>query len=106
MIENSMFYMNFEASSDNQKRCVEEIKRIGLDDIMNPIYLLANAIIKRTNLHKSLFDMAEEIMDEIGVTNKENRKIIHEITKVMFNKEVDRDKLEEFIQTNCSMMEQ
>ena len=67
---------------------------------------LANAIIKRTNLHKSLFDMAEEIMDEIGVTNKENRKTIHEMTKVMFNKEVDRDKLEEFIQTNCSMMEQ
>lgn len=67
---------------------------------------LANAIIKRTNLHKSLFDMAEEIMEEIGVTNKENRKIIHEMTKVMFNKEVDRDKLEEFIQTNCSMMEQ
>lgn len=67
---------------------------------------LANAIIKRTNLHKSLFDMAEEIMDEIGVTNKENRKIIHEMTKAMFNKEVDRDKLEEFIQTNCSMMEQ
>ena len=66
---------------------------------------LANAIIKRTNLHKSLFDMAEEIMDEIGVTNKENRKIIHEMTKAMFNKEVDRDKLEEFIQTNCSMME-
>lgn len=67
---------------------------------------LANAIIKRTNLHKSLFDMAEEIMDEIGVTKKESRKIIHNMTKVMFNKEVDRDKLEEFIQTNCSMMEQ
>ena len=29
MIENSMFYMNFEVSSDSQKRCVEEIKRIG-----------------------------------------------------------------------------
>lgn len=57
-------------------------------------------------MHKSLFDMAEEIMDEIGVTNKENRKKIHEMTKAMFNKEVDRDKLEEFIQTNCSMMEQ
>lgn len=67
---------------------------------------LTNAIIKRTNLHKSLFDMADEIMDQIGVTNKENRKKIHEITKTMFNKEVDRDKLEEFIQTNASMMEQ
>lgn len=45
MIENSMFYMNFEVSSDSQKRCVEEIKRIGLDDIMNPIYLLKKPII-------------------------------------------------------------
>lgn len=41
MVDNSMFYMNFEASSDSQKRCVEEIKRIELDG-MNPIYLLKN----------------------------------------------------------------
>ena len=47
MIENSMFYMNFEVSSDSQKRCVEEIKRIGLDDIMNPIYLLKKPIIDK-----------------------------------------------------------
>ena len=67
---------------------------------------LANAIIKRTNLHKSLYDMAEEIMDEIGMTNKESRKKIHEMTKTMFDREVDRDKIEEFIRTNCSMMEQ
>ena len=68
--------------------------------------LLANAIIKRTNLHKSLYDMAEEIMDQIGVTKRESRRKMHEMTKAMFNKEVDRDKLEEFIQTNSSMMEQ
>ena len=67
---------------------------------------LANAIIKRTNLHMSLYDMAEEIMNQIGVNNKESRRKIHDMTKAMFNKEVDRDKLEEFIQTNCSMMEQ
>ena len=47
MIENSMLYMNFEVSSDSQKRCVEEIKRIGLDDIMNPIYLLKKPIIDK-----------------------------------------------------------
>ena len=47
MIENSMFYMNFEVSSGSQKRCVEEIKRIGLDDIMNPIYLLKKPIIDK-----------------------------------------------------------
>ena len=66
---------------------------------------LANAIIKWTNLHKSLYDMAEEIMDQIGVTEKENRRKMHEMTKAMYNKEVDRDKLEEFIRTNFSMME-
>ena len=45
-------------------------------------------------------------MDQIGVTKKESRRKIHDMTKAMFNREVDRDKLEEFIQTNCSMMEQ
>ena len=50
--------------------------------------------------------MAEEIMDEMGVANKENRKKLHEMTKTMFNKkEVPRDRLVEFIQTNCAMME-
>ena len=39
MIENSMFYMNFEVSSDSQKRCVEEIKRIGLDDMTIRMHL-------------------------------------------------------------------
>lgn len=34
-----MFYMNFEASSDIQRECVEAIKKINLDD-MSPIYLL------------------------------------------------------------------
>ena len=67
---------------------------------------LANAIINRNNVHKSLYDMAEEIMDEMGVANKENRKKLHEMTKTMFNKkEVPRDRLVEFIQTNCAMME-
>lgn len=46
MVDNSMFYMNFEASSDSQKRCVEEIKRIELDG-MNPIYLLKKPIIDK-----------------------------------------------------------
>lgn len=66
---------------------------------------LANAIIKRTHVHKSLYDMAEDIMDEIGIVDKEKRKKVHELTKTMFDKEVDEDKLSEFIQTNCSMME-
>lgn len=67
---------------------------------------LANAIIKRTNLHKSLYDMAEEIMDEMGILNLASRKKMHELSKTMFSKEVDRDRLEEFIQTTISIMEQ
>ena len=39
MIENSMFYMNFEASSEQQEACIEKIKEAGSDDV-NPIYLL------------------------------------------------------------------
>ena len=92
------------------KEGIEFVNRNGFLKIKEPSdsekARLANAIIKRTNLHKSLFDMVDEIMDGIGVTNKENRKKIHGMTKAMFNKEVDRDKLEEFIKTNCSMMEQ
>lgn len=66
---------------------------------------LANAIIKRTNLHKSLYDMVEEIMDDICVSNVEKRKKIHDLAKTMFGREVDKEKLIEFIQTNCAMME-
>ena len=66
---------------------------------------LANAIIKRTNLHKSLYDMVEEIMDDICVSNMEKRKKIHDLAKTMFGREVDKEKLIEFIQTNCAMME-
>lgn len=66
---------------------------------------LANAIIKRTNLHKSLYEMADEIMDDIGINDAGIRKRMHELSKTMFKREVDREKLEEFIQTNFSMME-
>ena len=67
---------------------------------------LSNAIIKSTNLHKSLYDMSEEIMDELGIENLANRKKIHELSKTMFIKEVERNLLKEFIQTNLVMMEQ
>ena len=91
------------------KQKIEEVNRKGFLQVEEPSddekKQLANAIIKRTNLHKSLFEMTEEIMDEIGVTKSESRKIIHDMTKAMFHKEADRDKLEVFIQTNCSMME-
>ena len=47
MIENSMFYMDFEISSEQQRECIEKIKEAGADDV-NPIYLLKKPImIKR-----------------------------------------------------------
>ena len=46
MIENSMFYMNFEASSEQQESCIEKIKEAGSDDV-NPIYLLKKPIIDK-----------------------------------------------------------
>lgn len=46
MIENSMFYMNFEASAEQQESCIEKIKKAGPDDV-NPIYLLKKPIIDK-----------------------------------------------------------
>lgn len=67
---------------------------------------LANAIINRGNLHKSLFQKAEEIMDEMGVVDKEHRDMIHQLIKVRFkNKENDENKLRKFIQANSGALE-
>ena len=46
MIENSMFYMDFEISSEQQRECIEKIKEAGSDDV-NPIYLLKKPIIDK-----------------------------------------------------------
>lgn len=67
---------------------------------------LANAIINRGNLHKSLFQKAEEIMDEMGVVDKEHRDMIHQLIRVRFkNKENDENKLRKFIQANSGALE-
>ena len=94
MIENSMFYMNFEVSSDSQKNCVETIKKVRLDDITNPIYLLKKPIIdKKTDYdyldafvvlmprHKMIFinfgddnelfeEFQEDFIDDLGYIAK------------------------------------
>ena len=47
MRENSMFYMDLEISSEQERECIEKIKEAGSDDV-NPIYLLKKPImIKR-----------------------------------------------------------
>ena len=67
---------------------------------------LANAIINRGNLHKSLFQKAEVIMDEMGVVDKEHRDMIHQLIRVRFkNKENDENKLRKFIQANSGALE-
>lgn len=65
---------------------------------------LYNAIINRKNVHKSQYELVEEIMDELGV-NKSDRKKMHKIVEVMCNKEVNREKLYDVIQTNFALME-
>lgn len=98
-----------EKNIEQINRGIEFINRNGYMNVKEPSEKekskLANAIIGRNNIHKSLYDMAEEIMDEIGLMDRENRKKIHDMTKTMFVSEVDRDRLQEFIRTNCSMME-
>ena len=57
-------------------------------------------------LHKSLFQKAEEIMDEMGVVDKEHRDMIHQLIRVRFkNKENDENKLRKFIQANSGALE-
>lgn len=65
---------------------------------------LYNAIINRKNVHKSQYEMVEEIMDELGI-NKKDRKKMHKIVEVMCNKETDKEKLYDVIQTNYALME-
>lgn len=48
MIDSSMFYMNFEITSEAQRQCVNEIKNLNWDDI-NPIYVLRKPIIDKKN---------------------------------------------------------
>ena len=67
---------------------------------------LANAIIKRGNLHKSFFEIVEDTMDEIGINNKKDRDMIYEFVKGKFGvKENDENKLKKFIQDLFDMLE-
>lgn len=66
---------------------------------------LANAIINRGSLHKSLYDRAEEIMDDIQIVDKQKREMLHSLISVRCkNGELDSDQLREFIQGNSAMM--
>ena len=67
---------------------------------------MANAIIKRGNLHKSFFEIVEDTMDEIGINNKKDRDMIYEFVKGKFGvKENDENKLKKFIQDLFDMLE-
>lgn len=65
---------------------------------------LYNAIINRKNLHKSQYELIEEIMDELGI-KKKDRKKMHQIVEVICNKEVDKQKLYDVIQANYALLE-
>ena len=65
---------------------------------------LRNAIIARTNLHKSQREIAEEIMDEIGVKNSHRERLM-KLIRVMCPEEVGREKLYNVIHTNYILIE-
>lgn len=65
---------------------------------------LNNAIIRRTEIHKSQHDIVEEIMDEVGVPKSE-RQGFHVMITGMYKEEFDREKLYEIIRTNYNLME-
>lgn len=87
---------------------IEFVNRKGFLKVIEPSenekQKLYNAIINRKNVHKSQYELVEEIMDELGV-NKKDRKKMHKIVEVMCNKEVNKDKLYDVIQTNYALME-
>lgn len=87
---------------------IDFVNRKGFLNVIEPSenekQKLYNAIINRKNVHKSQYELVEEIMDELGV-NKKDRKKMHKIVEVMCNKEVNREKLYDVIQTNFALME-
>lgn len=107
-------YLILPADSDNIERlisCINFVNRHGFIDVEEPSEeekkRLANAIIKQTNLHKSLFDMAEDCMNEMHIpVNAGSRRELHNLVKARFNKEVNKERLEEFIQANYALMEE
>ena len=88
---------------------IECVNKKGFLDIKEPSneekLKLANAIIERDNVHKSLYDIAEEIFDDIGNIDSNKREKIHIMISTVFDKEIDKTKLREFIKFNCSMVE-
>jgi len=91
--------------------CINFVNRNGYIDVEEPSEeekkRLANAIINQTNLHKSLFDMAEDFMNELHIPADDgSRKNLHNLVKARFNKEVNKERLEEFIRTNYALMEE
>lgn len=95
-------------SLDNLDKGIQFVNRKGFLEVDEPSddekISLYNAIISRTNIHKSQYELVEEIMDELGV-KKKDRKRMHKVVEAMCNKETNRDKLYDVIQTNYVLME-
>lgn len=64
---------------------------------------LKNAIINRTNIHKSQRDIVSEIMDELNI-DKKSRDKLHKLIGMLYKEETDREKLYEIIKLNYSLM--
>ena len=65
--------------------------------------ILNNAIINRGNIYKSQHDIVEEIMDKMGI-EKPYRSKLHNIIKIGYKDEFDRDRLYEIIRMNYNLM--
>lgn len=65
--------------------------------------ILNNAIINRGNIYKSQHDIVEEIMDKMGI-EKPYRNKLHNIIKIGYKDEFDRDRLYEIIRMNYNLM--
>ena len=66
--------------------------------------LLYNAIINRKNIHKSQYDIVEEIMDGLKI-KKGDRAKLHKVVQAICKDETDRDKLYDVVVTNFALIE-
>ena len=107
------FVTSYLLISDNTGEDLKPIKT-GIDFVNRQGYLkineptdeekaaLAKSVIKSTNLHKSLHDTTDELLDKFDIESPNVRKKIHDLVKTAFSSKPDIHKLEEFIITMAS----
>ncbi len=65
---------------------------------------LYNTIINKRNVHKSQYELVEEILDEDGINEIQHRRQLHQIVRQGYGREVDKERLSNIIRTNHQLI--